>query len=169
MSFWETALLIGVIAAASVSWPNRRAWLWLLAAVADYVITTAFFSVAPYWLPPPVATCFVDGVLVLLLAIYGLHRWEMWFRRCFQASMLVSIADLLALGHVSPADLAYTYALFLEVCNWSALLVIGVNGLLDMADARLDMGRPWHRAFFRARVYLDAPRPRKTLLARLAR
>lgn len=140
MSYWEKALLVGLVATALVNIGNWRAWLWLTVGAADYIVTSAYYETG---LPlHPFVTACVDALACIAIYIvahrFGGHRWELPLFTAFQFSVLVSTTKLLAI----PDD--YQYALLLELVNWSVLLIIGGTGIARLADVALGGGSGGH-------------------------
>lgn len=161
MDEFQIALAIGAVVAVALNYGQPRAWLWVFVGAADFIATAIYQAYPLSTIPHAFVTCMVDGAVVALLSIYGRLGWEIWVRRCFMLSMLMSI---LFLSHYIPS--VYAYVTLLEICNWLALLVIGGDGIARALDAHVDhraLGYGprglWGRAVHRARVHLDSPRP----------
>lgn len=135
MDIFQTALLIGAVVVAAVNFNQPRALLWIALGAANFVLTDLYFYYAIPWLPHAFVTGVADAFLVILLATFGVHRWERFVRYAFALSVLLSMAYLL--GWIPDRT---SYAIGLEGCNWLALLVMFGTGVLRLADARVDHG-----------------------------
>lgn len=137
----DLSLLAGLIVALAVSLGDRRAWGWLLAAAASYVVSVVYWrSGLPYG-------AFIAGMCdaLVCLAVYlrGKHKWEMGVWRLFQFSVLVNIVYLGGELHAWPSLGHNAYSIMLEAINWAALLWIGGNGAFQPvgeSDARSSAG-----------------------------
>lgn len=129
----DTWLLGGFLLALGVSFGNWRAWAWLGASAASYVLSTVWWrSGLPY---PSFIGGMADALICLGVYFVGKYRWEMWGWRLFQVSVLVNIVYLGGtLG--AWASLPHNaYAVMLEAVNWLALLWIGGNGAVQAIGA----------------------------------
>lgn len=129
----DVSLLIGLMLALAVSVGNLRAWKWLLAAAASYVVSVVYWrSGLPY-------AAFIGGMCdaAICLTVYFLakFRWEMWVWRLFQFSVLVNIVYLGGELQAWPSLSHNAYSIILEAINWAALLWIGGNGAIQAIGA----------------------------------
>lgn len=126
MSVFEQLLLCGLTIAALLNWGNWRAWAWLAAGAASYIVSSLYFNAE---LPlHPFFTALCDAAVCMLIYQFGRVRWELPLFAVFQFSVLVSFTALLRLPD------AYQYALLLELANWAALLIIGGVGTVRLTD-----------------------------------
>lgn len=160
MDQFQTALLIGAIVVAAVNFKQPRALAWIAVGALNFILTDLYFYHAIPWLPHPFVTGVADAFLVILLATFGVHRWERFVRYAFALSVLLSMAYLL--GWIPDRT---SYAIGLEGCNWLALLIMFGTGVLRLADARADRGfvgsdprAGLGRYVRRARMVFDAER-----------
>jgi len=170
MDIFQIALLIGALVVAVLNWNQPRALIWIAIGATEFALTDAYFYIAPAWLPHPFVTGVADATLVIVLATYGIHRWERWVRYCFMLSILVSMAYLL--GWIPDRT---SYAIGLEIANWLALLAIGGAGIARLADERFGSGLvgqgAWpaaRRGVHWTRALFDAVRQPTGVLARAA-
>ena len=169
VDIFQIALAIGALVAAALNYNQPRALIWIAVGALDFVLTAFYQLHAIPQLPHPFVTCLVDGTVVALISIFGRLTWEIWVRRCFMLSMLMSILFLAHQGITT----RYVYVTMLEVCNWLALLTIGGTGIMRLIDAGVDnslsglaLSRYRCGALHRVRAFLDAPRRKATFLAR---
>lgn len=126
------ALLIGALLVAAINYNQPRALAWIAIGAADFVITYAYAFYPLPWMPHAAVTGLTDALVVALLIRYREHLWEKLVQWCFALSVLGSFAILA--GWLPDRT---THAIWLELCNWIALLVMGTTGLLRLADEGL--------------------------------
>lgn len=143
MDWWQLSLLIGAIATMVLSANVSRAWLWIMAAGASFVASTAYARLA---LPhPPFFTMMCDAAVCLVIYFLASRQWEVWLFRAFQLSVLISLIYLV--GFIGSH---YWYVAALEAVNWAALLLILGTATLQWIGARDEMGS---RAYWAWRVH----------------
>lgn len=167
MDIYQTALLIGACIAALLNINQPRALVWIGVGAADFALTDLYYFHQIPWLPHPFVTGVADATVVIALATYGLHRWERLVRYAFIGMVGVSAAYLWGIIHDRT-----TYAEWLEVANWLALLFIGGTGMLRLLDgflveqgSRSGAGGGLHSA----RRFFDAERRPKGVIAKALR
>lgn len=129
MDIFQTALLVAAVIVAAINYNQKRVLIWIAAGAVDFVLTDAYFYIAPPALPHPFVTGVADATLVILIATFGATLWERLVRYCFMASIFVSISFLW--GWIPDET---NYAKWLEICNYAALLIMGGTGILRLAD-----------------------------------
>ena len=155
MSYVDTAFSIGLILALAFSIGNARAWAWLGAGAASYIVSTIYWRLG---LPhAPFIGGLADAAICLAVYLWGRYRWEMIVWRLFQASVAVNVVYasilfvLIKVLHYPPdfphASLLHNaYSGMLEVINAIALLWIGGNGAMQIIGAtNAHRDRPWRR------------------------
>lgn len=138
------ALAVGLAFALALSIGNARAWVWLLAGAASYIVSTI------YWRIGGSDAAFVAGMCdaAVALAIYfkWRFRWEAVTGALFIAMIAVNMLHYYTNLGVAPpwASLSdNAYAVTLLSLNWLALLWIGGTGA-----AQLIGGADVHRSRF---------------------
>ena len=150
MSPVDSAFAFGLILALAFSIGNTRAWAWLLAGAASYVVSTLYWrSGLPYG-------AFIGGLCdaAICLAVYfwGKLRWEQWVWRLFQVSVAVNVIYLGITLDGDTSRLRNEYSIMLELVNWAALFFIGGTGAaqhIGASSVAHAAHRPWG-SFYRA-------------------
>jgi hypothetical protein len=137
---FQAALMIGAALTALISINDRRALLWILVGVADFVLTTGYQRSGLTTPPYPWVAGLADGCVCLALILSWKYRWEKYLFLIFQLSVLVSLLRIVGL-----IDTNYAYVTALEICNWLALLLIGGTHLLERVDVGTYPLRGIHR------------------------
>lgn len=153
MQWWlALASVAAVVAIVSALAGNWRGVMWIAAGAAVFVVTAAYDVRGGEH--HALVTGFFDGALCLAVYFFGRRRWEMWLWRIFQCSVLISILHAFdAVGG------PYWYVVWLELCNYAALIWIGGIGLAGLVgDAGGYGDRAPHRTFRRADHALRAER-----------
>lgn len=144
MSVYETTLLLVATAVLvlSILAGNHRGAAWVVAIVADLMLSTAYWRAdLPYG---DVVTALCDFTVCVMVYCLGRYRWELHLFLLYQFSMLVSVIDLGAMIW-APAWIDHdTYSSVLEVVNYIAFFMIGGVSSFAFSD-RLDVAvfRPW--------------------------
>lgn len=137
MNVFQFALLIGAIGAAAISWRLPHSLLWIAVATASFV-TSAFYEATG--LPHPAAiTLLCDALVCIVIDWCAREKWETRIFQVFQMSVLISVLRLFEV--VQSHEL---YILALELCNWSALLLITGTAILERIGANDDGDRLRH-------------------------
>ena len=120
MNEFQIALLAGALLTGLASWRLPRAWAWICVGAAAFVVSATY---ARHGLPYPSAfNAACDVTVCLLVYFFGRLKWEMAIGYLFQASVLLSIGNLI--GVIEPH---YAYIVGLEAINWAALLLINMT------------------------------------------
>ncbi len=130
------AILAGLALALSSRTP--RAWVWIFALAASYVVSVLYVHIpkpAGVWSPmPPAVTFLCDAGLALFIHRIHRERWEWW---CLFVPVIgmsaISFTQTLALLTDYPPPLSVVlYASALEAINAVCLLLIGGIGAADL-------------------------------------
>lgn len=125
-NLWAYSILILSVIVMAISWRVPRAWLWILALMADFIATSLFWDYGNHAFHP-LFTLACDASVCLACHVYAQEKWELGFFLAFLSSVFIS---LLKLSGLIPNSVIY--ASFLEVFNYCALILIGGMGILDM-------------------------------------
>lgn len=133
MDEFQTALAVGAIITAGLSWHVPRALLWISLGALSFILSAAWQAHGL-----PYRDAFGAGTnVVICLALYSLaeKRWEMRVWNCFHAMILL---DFLHMGGLINSN--FWLIVSLEVANWTALLIIGTAGIMEWAGVRNAFG-----------------------------
>lgn len=136
MSIDDTALAIGIVFALAFSVGNMRAWGWLLAGAASYIVSTIYWRVGGSDAPFVAAMC--DAMICLAIYFKGKMRWETVTGWLFIGAVAINGLYYLNTIGVAPewASLRYNdYAFTLLGINWLALFWIGGTGAAQIIGA----------------------------------
>lgn len=154
MNEFEVMLLGMAAVTAFVSRKMPRAWVWIFAAFASFVLSAVYWRLG---LPHhPAFTAFCDSSVCLALYFNGKERWELHLYKLFQLSVLIS---LLKLGSFIPSGI--WYPAILELINVAALLLISGTAILagaaDGNHSAWNRGRGVHRSLHPLRAARSSP------------
>lgn len=154
VSAYEQALLVTLICAYLLTLGNGRAWLWLTAGAADYIITSAF-SASAGWPSAPFFTALVDASVAAAVGVAwrkrGIARWEAAFCHVFIGMMALDLARVFLF--VSDDS----YRLGLEVLNYAAMLAVGGPRIVEYVRRGMDSWGYRAGPAHRANSFLSAP------------
>lgn len=148
MHWYHFALIGWAIAVGLLAGKTPRAWLWIAAMAASFVVSVVYLNFpGPRWLPQPGIATMCDAVIVISIREIGRDRWEIYgLGALFMISVSLSLVQTFAIIAGFPPQLpSEVYALALEIINYLALILIGGVGLLDRieaSDVRLHFPRP---------------------------
>lgn len=170
------ALLIGAAIVAAINYNRPRVLFWIVLGAANFSATYAYSYAAPWWMPHAAIVGLGDFFTAMTIDSFRRERWELWVQRCFAAGMLLSVAALFGwIGRIEFGAFVLSYGTLLEFTNWFALLFMGVDGILKLADERspgmvVGQGaRPGHRRLVhRARAFLESEKRARGVVARAA-
>lgn len=128
MDQFQTALLVGAVTTALMSWNVPRAVLWISLGGLSFLLSAAWQA---HGMPYRDAFGAATNVAICL-ALYALaeKKWEMRVWNCFHAMILL---DFLHMAGLIPSN--YWLIVSLEIANWTALLIIGAAGITEWAGA----------------------------------
>lgn len=127
-SVWTYLLILVAVFVWNIAGDLPRARVWILAGAVSFFASTAYIDLGlPFH---PVVTLFFDAAVCLAIYFGGRETWEVRTYQIFQLSVLFSIFKMSKI-----IDSATLYASLLELCNLSALLLIGGTALLEKARA----------------------------------
>ena len=101
----------------------------------DFAITGIYARHAVPFFPSPLITGLADAVVAGLLITFARVRWERGLGYIFQFMVMVSFVRITGLLNDH-----FVYVVTLELANWAALLVVGSNSVLRLANAFLARG-----------------------------
>ncbi len=157
MNIWQTALLIGATVVALFTWQVERAWLWILAGAASFILS-AWWEANGLPLHPAV-TALCDTAVCVLIFFMARHWWELGLYRLFQCSVLISITYLGLTMWTGNTNFHYAYIVALEAINWLALmLILGVGFMQGVVDSGVLRDTGSSGAIHRTGKALFAPR-----------
>jgi len=136
MQWYHFSLIAAALIAGAAAWNVPRAWIWLLAGAASFVVSAMWWRAGlPYGAFVGAVT---DAMIVIAIHVYGRRNWEMKVAQCFLAMMLV---DIMQLFGVVQAGIVYSSVQ--EAINYIAMIVIFTTGAAQWVGAYgLDINSP---------------------------
>lgn len=122
-----------LVLAGLVAWRtrgDRRAWGWLAAGAASYVVSAAWHRMGG---PSPfVMAAACDAAVAFAIYALAKYLWELNLGRIFRIALLVNILNVAYTLHLIPMIEADVWKLLqagaLDLCNLAALSWIWING-----------------------------------------
>jgi hypothetical protein len=117
-----------------VAWRVPRAAVWVMLLLTSFVLSSLWWDLGG---PMPAAfAASTDFAVALIMLRYKRKEWETDVLYCYCGMILAHIV-----WHAGLASSHYWYALWLEIMNWTIVLLIGALGVAD----RLQRGRDHRR------------------------
>jgi hypothetical protein len=184
MEWYHYVMAGAAIAAAVIARKTPRAWLWVAALAAAFIISVGYLrgyqaielsnlsaaytdgEMVPLlrdWLPPSIVAAACDALVCVMIYFLGKERWEtLWLYGICLAMMGTNLlyASGLIIGFPPIPDRG-TLGAILEAMNLAALVLIGGTGILDRVQhGRGGIGGLVGRILHVGHSYLRAPAKR---------
>lgn len=140
MSWYHEALAALAIFALVASWHLPRCRLWVGILVVAFVVSVAYYRVAPYadfWTPHgAVIAFFCDAIVFLIIRETHKEAWEIYgLGTLMIASATLNAIQMVGLVSGWPPMLPHiVYSSILELANAAYLLIIGGVGILGWIE-----------------------------------